>query len=119
MCVIKKKKILEMKNKQMKINKRKKIIKKVGWDFGYWVMGCVGWWLSKEKKKKRKGKRKWQRGKSLGGLWKNPSHRNFGQPFGRPNDVRFGSNFEKVFYSTRGKILRWPIMILMVKFLDL
>ena len=48
-----------------------------------------------------------------------PCRWNFDWPFGWPNDVRFGPNFEEVFYLTRGTILRWPIVILTVKFLDL
>ena len=56
--------------------------------------------LKTKKKEKGKGRRKWQR-RRLRGLWRNPFHWNFGWLFGRPNDVRFGSNFEKMFYSTR------------------
>ena len=122
-CVLlKKRKKMNWKwNKANGINKRKKIIKRVGWAFGYWAMDCVGWWLSKERERKKKGKgrRKWQRWKSLGGLWRNPSHWNFGWPFGRSNDVSFGSNFEEVFYSTRWTILQWSIMILTIEFLDM
>ena len=47
------------------------------------------------------------------------SRRNFDQPFRWPNDLRFSSNFEEVLYSTRGTILRWPIVFLTVEFLDL
>ena len=47
------------------------------------------------------------------------SRQNFDRPFGWPNDLHFDSDFEEVLYSTRGTILRWPIVFLKVEFLDL
>ena len=62
----------------------------------------------------RTGKKR--RGRHCGEI---ASRRNFDRPFGWPNNLRFGSDFEEVLYSTRGTILRWPIVFLTVEFLDL
>ncbi|RVX08379.1 Protein detoxification 40 [Vitis vinifera] len=67
----------------------------------------------------RKGNSSRSGRKGGGGTVAISPRRSFDRPFGWSNDLRFGSDLEGVFYSTRGIILRWPIVLLAAKFLDL